>query len=249
MGRAATIHLRRWGVRMSLPPNWRGVAKLIYAFRDYYEPELVFLEKLLSPGMVFVDAGANFGIYTAMASKVVSESGLVISFEPSARAFPVLRENIAINAFKNVLAFPTALTDRTGRAVLYHHSAVGSDALAKDSTFDTDAYGQEIETDSLDDVLQRTSVGRVDVIKMDVQGAEELAMRGANEIIRSMRPVIMFEFHPEGAMSLGLQPEGAWNFLKGHGYHFFNVEQEGTSIRLLSPPATIVNVVAIHRSQ
>jgi FkbM family methyltransferase len=242
----ATVHLRRWGVRMFLPPDWRGVAKLIYAFRDYYEPELAYLERLLSPGKVFIDAGANFGIYTAMASKAVSEEGRVISFEPSTRAYPVLRRNIEINGFKNVLAFPTALSDRAGRALLYHHSAVGSDALARDSTFDPNSYAQEIETESLDDVLRRTSVERVDVIKMDVQGAEELALRGANEVIRSMRPAVMFEFHPEGAMSLGLEPDGAWRFLKSHGYCFLNVDQQGMATRLLSPPETIANVVAIH---
>ena len=244
----ATIRLRRWGVRMFLPPEWRGVAKLIYAFRDHYEPELAYLEKLLSPGKVFIDAGANFGIYTAMASKAVSEAGRVISFEPSARAYPVLRQNIEINGLKNVLALPTAVSDKAGRALLYHHSAVGSDALARDSTFDPNSYAQEIETESLDDVLRRTSVKRVDVIKMDVQGAEELALRGANEVIRSMRPAVMFEFHPEGAMSLGLEPDGAWKFLKAHGYSFLNVDQQGTATRLLSPPETIANVVAIHRS-
>ena len=245
----ATIQLRRWGVQMFLPPDWRGVGKLIYAFRDYYEPELAYLEKLLSPGRVFVDAGANFGIYTAMASKAVGEAGRVISFEPSTRAFPVLRRNIAINDFKNVLAFPVAPTDKPGRAQLYHHFAVGSDALAKDSSFDPHAYAQEIETESLDNVLRRTATERVDVIKMDVQGAEELAIRGANEIIRSMHPVIMFEYHPEGALSLGLDPNGAWNFLHRHGYEFVGVGQEGASNRLLSPPDTIANVVAIHESQ
>lgn len=249
LGRAATIDLHRWGVRMFLPPRWRGVAKLIYALRDYYEPELVYLEKLLSPGKVFVDAGANFGIYTVMASKAVGEMGRVISFEPSSRAFPVLMRNIAMNGFKNVLAFPIALADKAGKTSLYHHSAVGSDALAKDSTFDPNAYAQNIDTESLDNVVRRTSVAKVDMIKMDIQGAEELALRGATEILTSMRPVIMFEYHPQGAISLGLEADGCWTFLDRLGYEFFGVEQRGTATRLLSPPTTIANVVAIHRSQ
>jgi FkbM family methyltransferase len=234
---------------MFLPPDWRGVGKLIYTFRDYYEPELAYLEKHLSPGKVFVDAGANFGIYTAMASKAVSEAGRVIAFEPSTRAFPVLQRNIAINGFKNVLAFPVALTDKPGRARLYHHSAVGSDALAKDSSFPPDAYAQEIETESLDNVLAKTSIKRVDVIKMDVQGAEELAMRGASETVTSMRPVIVFEYHPAGAISMGLEPDGAWRFLRGQNYEFFNIGQDGKCTRLLTPPELIANIVAIHRSQ
>ena len=246
---AATVHLSRSGVRMILPPNWRGVGKLIYAFRDYYEPELLYLEKVLSPGRVFVDAGANFGIYTLLASKIVGEAGRVISFEPSSRVFPVLRRNIALNGFKNVSALQVALTDKRGRARLYYHSAVGCDSLGKDASFDPDAHAEEIGTEALDNVLKQTSVERVDVIKLDVQGAEELALRGANEIVASMRPVVIFEFFPEGAVSLGLSPNGTWDFLEGHGYEFFIVDERGAVSRLLSPPAAIANILAIHRLQ
>jgi len=247
--KTATVHLRRSGVQMILPPNWRGVGKLIYAFRDYYEPELLYLERVLSPGKVFVDAGANFGIYTLLASKIVGEAGRVISFEPSSRVFPVLRRNITLNGFKNVLAFPIALTDKPGRARLYYHSAVGCDSLGKDASFEPDAHAEEIGTESLDTVLKQTSVGRVDVIKMDVQGAEELALRGANEIVSSMRPIVIFEFFPEGAISLGLSPNGPWDVLEGHGYEFFIVDERGAVARLLSPPPAIANILAIHRLQ
>ena len=82
-----------------------------------------------------------------------------------------------------------------------------------------------------------------------MQGAEELVLRGASEIVTSIRPVIMFEFHPEGAISLGLEPDGAWNLLHGLGYDFFGVRQQGGVTRLLFPPSTIANIVAIHRSQ
>jgi FkbM family methyltransferase len=245
----ATVHLRRSGVRMVLPPNWRGVGKLIYAFRDYYEPELLYLEKVLSPGKVFVDAGANFGIYTLLAAKIVGEAGRVISFEPSSRVFPVLQRNIALNGSQSVLAFPVALTDKPGRARLYHHSAVGCDSLGHDASFEQGAYAEEIETESLDNVLKRIAVKRVDVIKMDVQGAEELALRGANEIVTSMRPVVIFEFFPQGAVSLGLPPNGTWEFLESHGYEFFNIDGRGAASKLLSPPSTIANVLAIHRLQ
>jgi FkbM family methyltransferase len=234
---------------MHLPPNWRGVAKLIYAFRDHYEPELLYLERVLSPGKVFVDAGANFGIYTLLASKIVGEAGRVISFEPSSRVFPVLQRNIALNGFKNVLAFHVALTDKPGRARLYYHAAVGCDSLGKDASFEQDARAEDVSTESLDNVLKQSSVGRVDVIKMDVQGAEELALRGAIEIVTSTRPVVIFELFPEGAASLGLSPNGAWNFLEGHGYEFFIVDERGTVSRLLSPPPTVANVLAIHRLQ
>src|SRR6266404_2463362 len=91
MRMAATVHLRRSGVRMNLPPNWRGVGKLIYAFRDYYEPELLYLERVLSPGKVYVVAGGYFRIYSFLVMMVVVDAGFVIPVEASFRVFPVVR--------------------------------------------------------------------------------------------------------------------------------------------------------------
>jgi hypothetical protein len=62
LGKPATITLPKWGLRMHLPPEWRGVAKLIFAFRELYDSELSYRERLLSPGMTFVDVGACYGI-------------------------------------------------------------------------------------------------------------------------------------------------------------------------------------------
>ena len=84
----AIAHLQRWDLDMYLPPNWRGVEKLIFTFRDHYEPELGYLEKILSPGMTFVDAGACYGIYSLAASRLVGLEGRVLAFEPKARAKP-----------------------------------------------------------------------------------------------------------------------------------------------------------------
>src|SRR5437016_13028085 len=97
--KTATVHLRRSGVQMILPPNWPGVRKLIYAFRDYYEPELLYLERVLSPGKVFVDACGNFGIYTLLTTKLPCESGHVITLAPVSQRVPVLRSNAAYDRF------------------------------------------------------------------------------------------------------------------------------------------------------
>jgi len=64
----------------SFPPA-KGFGKFIYALREYYEPELAYLERILSTGKVFIDVGANFGVYTLVASKLVGPSGKVISVE------------------------------------------------------------------------------------------------------------------------------------------------------------------------
>jgi FkbM family methyltransferase len=229
---------------MFLPAEWRGFAKLAFAFRERYEPELPYLQQILSPGMTFVDAGACYGLYTLAASKIVGETGRVITFEPASRAFRVLQKNIALNSLANVLAYPLALTSNKGKASLYYHPCVGCDSLGRDHSFTETA--EEIATESLDNVLRNISVNHVDVIKMDVQGAEELILRGAIEVLRSSRPTVIFEVYPPSAVLLGLSPYGAWDFLHDLGYEFFVVDPHGALRRELSPPVDR-NVVAIHK--
>jgi FkbM family methyltransferase len=241
---SATIRLGNRDLQMFLPPEWGGIAKLAFTFRERYEPELPFLEQILSPGMTFVDAGACYGLYTLAASKIVGESGRVITFEPASRAFRVLRKNIALNSLANVLAYPLALTTNSGKALLYHHPNVGCDSLGRDHSFTETA--EEVGTESLDNVLRKISVSHVDVIKMDVQGAEELVLRGAKEILTSSRPAVIFEVYPPGTVLLGLSPNGAWDFLGSLGYEFFLVDRQGTLRRELSLPADR-NVVAVHK--
>jgi FkbM family methyltransferase len=240
----ATIRLDNWDLQMFLPPEWGGIAKLAFAFREQYEPELPYLERILFPGMTFVDAGACYGLYTLAASRLVGEAGRVIAFEPASRAFRVLQKNIILNSLANVLAYPLALTANNGRALLYRHPNVGCDSLGRDHSFTETA--EEIATESLDNVLRKISVNQVDVIKMDVQGAEELVLRGANKILNSSHPAVIFEVYPPGAILVGLSPYGAWDFLDNLGYKFFIVDRHGALRREMSPAADR-NVVAIHR--
>ncbi|PYU57011.1 MAG: hypothetical protein DMG55_21825, partial [Acidobacteria bacterium] len=129
---ATTLELPRWKVRMFFPAQRKGFGKFIYAFREYYEPELAYLEKILSAGSVFVDVGANFGVYTLVASKLVGETGRVLAFEPTAQSFATLQQNIALDHCSNVRAFQVALAQTGGKAWLYHARDPVGNSLGKD---------------------------------------------------------------------------------------------------------------------
>ena len=244
VGSSAVVHMPRWNVQMLLPANWHGVEKLIFAFREYYESELGYLEQILSPGMTFVDAGACYGIYSLAASKIVGPEGRVLAFEPASRVFSVLERNVALSHLQNARAHRVALTDKPGRAWLYHHANVGCDSLGRDHTFTEKK--EEIDTEMLDHMLRGDSAGPVHVIKMDVQGAEELVLRGAASTIKTQHPVVIFEVYPEGAAALGLSLYGAWDFLDRAGYEFFVVNGSGALQPETSPPSNR-NVIAIYR--
>lgn len=239
----AIINLQEWDVRMFLQPEWRGMAKLVFAFRERYEPELSYLKMILSAGNTFIDVGANIGIYTLAASKIVGETGRVLAFEPSAQSSPLLAKNIALNGLKNVHTFPVALAQKNGRAWLHRGPNPTLNSFGKDPSWKED--GEEVVTETLDQVLRKAHIDRVDVIKMDVQGAEELVLRGARNTVTSVHPVVIFEVWPEGAMLLGLSPYGPWNLLESIGYQFFATDRGGVLSSVKSPPA-MGNIVAIY---
>jgi len=203
---------------MFFPAQRKGFGKFIYAFREYYEPELAYLEKILSPGGVFVDVGANFGVYALVASKLVGETGRVLAFEPTAQSFATLQQNIALNHFSNVGAFQVALAQTVGKAWLYHARDPVGNSLGKDPLWRDE--GEEVQTEALDNLLGEKGVERVDAIKIDVEGAEELVLRGAVKCLTTQSPIIIFEFNPGCAARLGLLPYGARDFLQSLGYEF-----------------------------
>jgi FkbM family methyltransferase len=215
---ATVLELPRWHVQMFFPTQRKGFGKFMYAFREYYEPELAYLEKVLSPGKVFIDVGANCGVYALVASRLVGAAGRVIAFEPTAQSFSILQQNIELNHCANVSAFRVAITNNRGKAWLYHGwdpvgNSLGMDPLCGDE-------GEEVQTNTLDNLVEENRMACVDAIKVDVEGAEELVLRGATRTLIKHKPVVIFEFNPGCAVHLGLSPNGARDLLETLGYEF-----------------------------
>jgi FkbM family methyltransferase len=239
---STVLELPGWNVRMFFPAQRKGFGKFIFTFREYYEPELAYLRKILSPGKVFIDVGANFGVYTLVAGKLVGETGKVLSFEPTAQSFAILGQNIALNHLTNVRPFQVALAQTRGKAWLYHGFDPVGNSLGRDPLCGNE--GEEVQTDALDNVLEESSIVRVDAIKIDVEGAEELVLRGAIRCLTKHKPIVIFEFNPGYPGRLGLSPWGARDLLKSLGYEFIVLDEGARSSNPESRP-TYFNIVAI----
>jgi FkbM family methyltransferase len=235
------IKLRRWNLKMSLPTRPRVMGEYIYPFRENYEPELAYLEEALSPGGVFLDVGANIGIYTLVASRIVGGTGRVVAFEPSNQSFPGLQRNVALNSLTNVIALRTALGEKVGRTRLYHALDPVANSLRGDPSWGGES--EEISIETLDHVIEQVSIRRVHVIKIDAEGSEELVLRGARQILTAMRPLVIFEVNPEVCARLGLSPTGAREFLENLGYKFRVLQNNHTFFRPRLP-RPYFNVVA-----
>ncbi len=189
-----TISLDKWSVKIILPPKWRGVSKLIYVFRDNYEQELENLRRYLSVGSMFIDVGANYGLYSLIAAKCVGESGKVICFEPASENFEILKKNLQINHAENVIPLPFGLSDKAGRMNIYYHPDPGRASLFPHQNI---LKSEEVLVTTLDQILSELEVDSLDYIKIDTEGADFLVILGSKEAICHYRPVVQFEYNTE----------------------------------------------------
>ena len=237
-----TLYFPTWYVRMFFPSERKGFGKFIFAFRERYEPELGYLEKILLPGDVFIDAGANFGVYTLVASKLVGDTGKVLAFEPAAQSFATLQKNINLNNFSNVRSFQIALAQTRSKAWLNYGWDPMGNWLSADPSCGNE--GEEIQTEALDELIEQNGISRVAAIKIDVEGAEELVLRGAKGCLTSQSPIVIFEFNPSCATRIGLSPWGARDLLASLGYEFIVLDDWAISTNPSSQP-TYFNIIAI----
>jgi FkbM family methyltransferase len=216
-----------------------------------YEPnEFAFLNEVLAPGMTFVDAGANDGLYSLFAARKVGPSGTVLAFEPSAREFERLNKNCRLNGLTNVRAFKIALAAGAGVGALrtagYEHE--GQNTLGRFIYNGVECLRTETVTlDALDTLLARHRFPVPDVIKMDVEGAEHAVLQGARTVLTAHHPLILLELS-DGALREQHSSAGeVLALLRSTGYSILTFDEgTGRPVRAQSDRALSTNVVAVH---
>ena len=194
--RAPSPYAWAGGARIRLNPRSTLAQNASMAIARWYEPAVteVFLP-LCRPNGTVIDVGANVGWYTFLAAAGVGPEGLVLGFEPDPENFGFLSGSLADNPRPQVQIAEECLSDHVGEerlflsdeAASYHSIArpVGTRSLSVRST-------------TLDSVVQRRNLGRVDLIKIDVEGGEPKVLHGARETLRAgkIRNLIL-EWRPE----------------------------------------------------
>jgi FkbM family methyltransferase len=160
-----------------------------------YEPaETDLVSTILRPSMTFVDVGANIGWYTLLAATKVGTEGRVLAFEPEPENCRLLLESIRLNGFRNVVLMQTCLYNKKGRNVLWlDPENLGAHSLIKDSYLERQK-SIEVDTNTLDDALTELAINYVDVLKIDVEGAEPQVLEGAERLIKKGVNHIMMEW-------------------------------------------------------
>lgn len=186
-----------------------------YTCHDFERSMTRLFKKVVKPGDVVVDIGANIGYYTLLASRLVGKDGLVYSFEPEPRNYNYLLKSIELNKYNNVIAIQKAVTDISSKAKLYlcpydasHHiinQYGGIKTYRPNFAHKKDFI--EVEVVSLDNYFKDFKQ-QIDVVKIDVEGAEMLALLGMDRIIKESKNLKMFvEFFPLLLKEMGSSPE------------------------------------------
>ena len=219
-----------------------------------FEPnEFLVLQRLLQPGMTFVDIGANLGLYSLFAAKKIGRLGTVLAFEPSSREFKKLQHNVSLNGLSQVRLFNFALSDYAGETKLL----IADEAHSGHNTIGAFCYQtnladtESIRLETFDSVRQRENLGEIDVVKMDVEGGELFALRGMRQTLEQCRPVLFLEMSDPAAQPQGSSSAQVWEFLTALGYNFFAFdESSGLPVRAsLKPQYVGENLIAVHASR
>ena len=179
------------------------------------------LQADLYAGGVFLDVGAHFGLWSVYAAAIVGRTGKVLAFEPSP-AFAVLRENAALNS--TVQAFQYGLGAQDGEATFFDQGTASSGSFVNDVTKMNERYqptvpigGNTVEIRALDTLTAEFGV-RPDLIKVDVEGFEYEVMRGAENVLQKVRPIMLIEIHPWQLKLSGSSDKALVALLESKGY-------------------------------
>ncbi|MDR3179986.1 MAG: FkbM family methyltransferase [Holosporaceae bacterium] len=204
------------------------VCRALFVKGIYNPNQLVVLSTLLRKDSVFIDAGANAGYATLLASRIVGEKGRVIALEPCQRDFNRLLENIKINKLEpRISAHRYAVFQKKGRANLLvageEMSALNTlgaefsiKGVDKDNT-------EEVDTISIDEFVVAEKITNVDVINLDIEGSEFEALKGARKTIEKHRPALAVGLNDTALKASGSDQEAIGNLLKELKYRAYKI--------------------------
>lgn len=178
--------LHPWGgLTLRCYPDSTSASLVLYCAGRPDWHEMAFMARYLRPGDGFVDVGANVGVYTLFARSLISAAGRLEAFEPGAKALQRLRENLALNGLTDQVRVHACALGAESGTVRFTTGQDTTNTIVTESTGDL-ADSVEIPCERLDDVL----AGRYAMGKMDIEGAEPLALQGAGRLLAAQNPPV-----------------------------------------------------------
>ena len=201
----------------------------IYTFGSYELPTVKFIRSTLKPGAACIDVGAQIGYITLVMASSQDRNVSVLSFEPEDANYAHLQRNLELNDLKNVTTVQKAVSSEPGSIKLYlsadenagTHSTVFVEGNVSEKFI-------EIPCTTLDDEISSRGMQRLDLIKIDVEGAEIDVIRGATNTLKSLKPTIIAELSDALQEAAGFTCAQFKQYMIDLGYSPFTINEDGT---------------------
>jgi FkbM family methyltransferase len=216
-GLSRCMTLRAHDYRIHFDPSAMALAYFIDSNTRLVDHEV--MTRLLAPGATCIDIGANIGTTTIPAARAVGVGGRVVAVEAHPTVASYLRRNIALNGLRNVKVHACAIDARPGIVQFADLKADDTNRIVADGA------GIDVPARTLDDI----AVGHesIDLLKIDVEGAEMRVLRGGNDALRRTAAIYV-EIADVFLKRLGSSAEELVEFLRGAGFHLYSVSSDLT---------------------
>jgi FkbM family methyltransferase len=212
-------------------------------FAGKYEPqETAIVQSILRQGMTFVDVGANWGYFTLLAAHLVGPTGRILSLEPDPRLFSLLREAAERNRLHQVTALQVAAAhtvatlklagfdETSGNFGVSHLLPNGANA----------GHCYDVSAEPLDAILQQRGLHTADLMKIDIEGAEDMALQGLQDSLNNGKVKrVLLELHPVQLAQQGSSPEAVAGRLERAGYRGYRVDHSKRATRAAAYGTTV----------
>jgi len=179
-------------------------------------------QKIVKKGGIVIDVGASIGWYTLLSWQLVGPTGRVVTFEPEPLNFSLLTKSLAQNKLPNTDAFQCAVSDRDGMVSLYLSQEPGLHSIK----WDSGNLAIDVKSVRLDTVIENLAISRINLVKIDVEGAEPEVIKGAERSISLGRiDSMIMEWNPsswdENRQTLDMLSKSYAIYWIPHSFPFF----------------------------
>lgn len=207
------------------------LCKLIYF--GFEQTEISFVKKFLRKGDVFIDVGANIGLYSLYASKIIGSNGKIYAFEPTPVIFDRLKQNIRLNNFENIEPHNIGLSNSKS-FIDFNISNDGHDAWNSFAKLPENISYEKIKVlvDTLDSFISENKIKNISLIKLDVEGWEKFVLEGCPYLLNTDNPpVFLVEYSENLAFSAGYYLGELFDLMKYYGYEWYSYNHESNVLK------------------
>ena len=211
----------------------KGLGLSVSHYGTYEELEAKIMEEKIETGNIVVDIGANIGLHTLNMARIVGNTGQVFAFEPDPSNFEILKKNVKINNYKNIILEQKAVGDKHGRATLYQSDNPINHRIFPQIERATNQV--QVELTNLDNYFDSDMIDKINFIKIDVEGMEFGVLKGMKNILKNNKKIkILFEFVPKDTIEAGFIPIELLDYLTSNGFKLYCMDEKTKKLLYVS---------------